>query len=75
MNRGKSFSDDIVKMLDSFLDQQSMRFPSDETITIDLHCHDHNSDVPDEQLGRILGLPETWLSTEDLLRGAEIQRL
>lgn len=34
---------------------------------IDLHCHDHNSNVPDEALGRILGVPETWLPTEQLI--------
>ncbi|MFA6734931.1 MAG: glycosyltransferase, partial [Sphaerochaetaceae bacterium] len=33
---------------------------------MDLHCHDGNSDVPDELWGRLLGLPETWLSTDDL---------
>jgi glycosyltransferase involved in cell wall biosynthesis/predicted metal-dependent phosphoesterase TrpH len=35
---------------------------------IDLHCHDHNSRIPDESLGRMLGVPETWLPTADLLR-------
>ncbi len=37
-------------------------------IKIDLHCHDHNSNIPDEALGRILGVPETWLPTERLLK-------
>lgn len=36
-------------------------------IKIDLHCHDFNSDVPDETLARILRVPETWLPTEKLL--------
>jgi len=36
-------------------------------LKIDLHCHDHNSNVPDEALGRILGVPETWLPTDHLL--------
>ncbi len=43
-----------------------------DTLRIDLHCHDHNSDVPDETLGRLLRLPETWLPTAELgkvLRG------
>jgi glycosyltransferase involved in cell wall biosynthesis len=35
---------------------------------MDLHCHDHNSNVPDELLGRILNVPETWLPTKSLLR-------
>ena len=38
-----------------------------DLLKIDLHCHDHNSDKPDELWGRILRLPETWLSTDALL--------
>lgn len=56
----------------TFLDRQSQRFPEQDTLRIDLHCHDANSDVPDELWGRILRLPETWLKTSDLftcLRG------
>ncbi|WP_220386912.1 glycosyltransferase [Cycloclasticus pugetii] len=37
-------------------------------LKIDFHCHDHNSDVPDELWGRILGLPETWLKTDNLVK-------
>lgn len=37
-------------------------------LKIDLHCHDKNSDVPDELWGRILGIPETWLKTSSLLK-------
>jgi glycosyltransferase involved in cell wall biosynthesis len=40
----------------------------ENAMRIDLHCHDHNSDVPDETLGRILRVPETWLPTAKLLR-------
>jgi predicted metal-dependent phosphoesterase TrpH len=36
-------------------------------LSIDLHCHDYNSDTPDELLGRILGVPETWLPSEELI--------
>jgi len=43
------------------------KFPSEDTLKIDLHCHDFNSDVPDELIGRILNVPETWLSSEKLL--------
>ena len=39
-----------------------------ERIRVDLHCHDRNSDRPDERLGRILGVPETWVETRELLR-------
>ncbi|MDR1698987.1 MAG: glycosyltransferase [Prevotellaceae bacterium] len=62
---------DFQKMLreefEQFAGQQKNRFPADEVLKIDLHCHDHNSDVPDELIGRILNVPETWLSSETLL--------
>lgn len=67
MDHPKVFNEEIVKMLNSFVDEQKRKFPENEVLKIDLHCHDHNSDVPDEQLGRILALPETWLSSEDLI--------
>ncbi len=41
---------------------------SDDLMRIDLHCHDRNSDVPDETLGRLLRLPETWLPPRELVR-------
>jgi glycosyltransferase involved in cell wall biosynthesis len=56
---------------DAFLGQQSQRFPTNETLRIDLHCHDKNSDVPDELWGRLLGLPETWLETKNLIKTLE----
>src|SRR5688500_13329292 len=40
----------------------------EDLMRIDLHCHDRNSDVPDETLGRLLRLPETWLKTDRLVR-------
>jgi len=40
----------------------------EDVLRIDLHCHDRNSDVPDETLARILRVPETWLPTAKLLR-------
>ena len=52
--------------LDAFVSAERKRFPEDETLVIDLHCHDLNSDVPDELLGRILRWPETWVSTNDV---------
>ncbi|NPD84507.1 glycosyltransferase [Lentimicrobium sp. L6] len=33
-----------------------------------MHCHDYNSDKPDEILGRILNVSETWLESETLLQ-------
>ena len=67
MNRSKTFSEEIAEKLDTFLKEQKNRFPEKDTITIDLHCHDHNSNVPDEILARILNVPETWLPSEDLI--------
>ena len=52
---------------EQFAGQQQKRFPADEVLKIDLHCHDHNSDVPDELIGRILNVPETWLDSATLL--------
>lgn len=49
-----------------YLGREANRFERGERLRIDLHCHDYNSDVPDELWGRILRLPETWLSTREL---------
>lgn len=40
----------------------------EHTLRLDLHCHDGNSKVPDETLGRLLRLPETWLPTQELAK-------
>lgn len=48
-------------------EQQSIILPANR-LQIDLHCHDYNSNEPDELWGRILNLPETWLTTEDLIK-------
>ncbi|MBN1608547.1 MAG: glycosyltransferase [Polyangiaceae bacterium] len=60
------FRETLKRDLASFVDQQRRRFAEDETLVIDLHCHDRNSDVPDELLGRILHWPETWVSTDEV---------
>jgi glycosyltransferase involved in cell wall biosynthesis len=52
----------------NFLLAQAKRFPVEECLKVDLHCHDRNSDKPDELWGRILGLPETWLKTRKLVK-------
>lgn len=62
-----SFNKELQDELNAFTTEQFNKFPLEDTLTIDLHCHDYNSDVPDEILGRILKVPETWLPTEDLL--------
>ncbi|WP_372741177.1 glycosyltransferase [Neptunomonas sp.] len=56
---------------EAFLMQQKTRFAEAETLKIDIHCHDKNSDVPDELWGRLLRLPETWLETKDLIKTLE----
>ncbi len=67
MKRPISFKKQVEERLDSFLEEQRKNFPADELITIDLHCHDHNSNVPDELIARILNVPETWLAGEELI--------
>lgn len=67
MNHERTFSKELMGELHGFLKQQEKKFPRDETLTIDLHCHDYNSNTPDELLGRILNIPETWLPSEDLV--------
>ncbi len=37
-------------------------------IKIDLHCHDYNSSRPSNPVGRLMNAPESWLSTEDLIK-------
>ncbi|MCB0804915.1 MAG: glycosyltransferase [Bacteroidales bacterium] len=64
----RSFQESLIRDLNTFLKEQEKRFPADEVLKMDMHCHDHNSDVPDELLGRILKVPETWLKTSDLLK-------
>jgi len=51
-----------------YLDNEEKKFSPQDCLKIDLHCHDLNSDVPDELWGRILGLPETWLKTKKLVK-------
>lgn len=57
----------VKSAYEEYLSSQEKLFPMDEVIKIDLHCHDHNSSVPDELWGRILRLPETWLTTNGLI--------
>jgi glycosyltransferase involved in cell wall biosynthesis len=61
------FRTGLAHELENLLVRTQSLIPSDERLRVDLHCHDLNSDEPDELLGRILGLRETWLPTADLL--------
>lgn len=53
------FQLELLQELENFLTMQDGLFPDEDSLRIDMHCHDHNSDVPDELLGRILNVPET----------------
>ncbi|MDR3000525.1 MAG: glycosyltransferase [Fibromonadaceae bacterium] len=63
-----SFQKILREAQQKFVAEQEKRFPKDETLKVDLHCHDCNSDEPDELLGRILNVPETWLPSETLIK-------
>ena len=63
-----SVQSELKTELDSFLSEQFDRFPRENLLKIVLHCHDCNSDEPDELLGRILYIPETLIPAK---RGME----
>jgi len=63
-----TFRESLTNEYSDFLSSQATRFDQNNCLKVDLHCHDHNSDVPDELWGRILRLPETWLKTKELTR-------
>lgn len=70
-----AFQQEVYQELNQYLTQQKHTFPEDEVIRIDLHCHDYNSNVPDELLGRILRVPETWLPTKQLVKTLKNNRV
>ena len=57
--------------LNCFLSEQFERYERENLLKIDLHCHDCNSDEPDELIGRILNVPETWIPTKRLVEELE----
>lgn len=67
MTKNVSFQAKLKFELSARLDAAMLPLSQDDLLRADLHCHDHNSNVPDEALGRILGAPETWLPTEQLV--------
>jgi glycosyltransferase involved in cell wall biosynthesis len=67
MTDTRGFQQKIQQAFQKQLAGHQMVVPEKRCIKIDLHCHDCNSDVTDELLGRILRFPETWLQTEDLV--------
>jgi hypothetical protein len=64
----RSFRARMAAEFDQYLLDAAAVYPEEDCLRIDLHCHDCNSDVPDELWGRILGVPETWLKTKQLYR-------
>lgn len=62
------FRRSLKSEFDRYLSHVSDKYDPKDCLKLDLHCHDHNSDVPDELWGRILRLPETWLKTKKLVR-------
>jgi glycosyltransferase involved in cell wall biosynthesis len=72
MTEPQNFRSGIRHDLEAFVRRQEAALGGggggENVLKIDLHCHDRNSDVPDETLGRILRVPETWLPTAKLLR-------
>lgn len=63
-----AFQHSIRSELNDFVNANQLLFNEKNVLRMDLHCHDHNSNVPDEILGRILDVPETWLPTKKLVR-------
>lgn len=64
----QSFKEELRTGLYKLTNQEFNSTSKKDLIKIDLHCHDYNSDKPDELLGRILNVPETWLESESLLK-------
>jgi len=60
------FRQSIHREFNDYLDQRFAAVDLNECLKIDLHCHDLNSDKPDELWGRMLGLPESWVKTKHL---------
>ncbi len=74
-SRGISaFRQTLQQELDQYLQQALDGVDLNNCLKVDLHCHDLNSDVPDELWGRILALPETWLKTKHLVRRLQEQQ-
>lgn len=67
MKSASDFRRNLAEELENGLLRVQSLIPATETVRMDLHCHDRNSDKPDERLGRMLGVPETWVSTDELL--------
>ncbi len=63
----ESFQKELQHGLDVLTRKSFAHAAPSDIINLDMHCHDYNSDKPDEILGRILNVSETWLESETLL--------
>jgi hypothetical protein len=63
-----AFRKSLASEFEAYIERESQRIPIQDTLRVDPHCHDCNSDKPDELWGRIPGLPETWLKTKDRVK-------
>lgn len=68
VSRPGGFRQALLQEFRAYLAEARLCYPIEDCLRVDLHCHDHNSDKPDELWGRILALPETWLKTSDLVK-------
>ncbi|MEZ5759240.1 MAG: hypothetical protein R3D86_13555 [Emcibacteraceae bacterium] len=50
--KNDNFRIQIADEFNDYLKEQENRFHSDDCLFVDLHCHDENSDIPDELWGR-----------------------
>ncbi len=67
----KTLQSELKSGLDHFLSEQFVKFSREDLLKTDLHCHDCNSDEPDELIGRILNVPETWIPTKRVVEELE----
>lgn len=74
MSDSRNFRPQVRKDLTDSVDRltQALGAGEEDLLRIDLHCHDKNSDVPDETLGRLLRVPETWLPTASLVKTLQV---
>lgn len=70
-NPRRTFNQTIRERYQFLLSNWQSRIPEDERLRIDLHCHDTNSDITDELWGRILRVPETWVTTDELVQSLQ----
>jgi len=63
-----TFHQQLKTEMDKIFESEGHKYPQDEILRLDMHCHDKNSDQPDELIGRILNIPETWLPPKSLIK-------